>query len=126
VELGETLEEALVREMREETSLDVDPVEVLTVFDRIERSGGAVAYHYVIVDYLCRWVAGVATAGSDALDVDWVRPEEMGAFDVPSKAAEVVEDALRRAANGWTAGPGALRVAGGTAILGRRGEGEGT
>ena len=43
VELGETLEEALVREMEEETGLRVEPVEVLTVFDRIERDGGRVA-----------------------------------------------------------------------------------
>ena len=56
VELGETLEEALVREMEEETSLRVEPIEVLTVFDRIEREGERVVYHYVIVDYLCRWL----------------------------------------------------------------------
>ena len=54
VELGETLEEALVREMEEETCLRVEPIEVLTVFDRIEREGERVVYHYVIVDYLCR------------------------------------------------------------------------
>ena len=63
VELGETLEEALVREMEEETSLRVEPIEVLTVFDRIERDGERVVYHYVIVDYLCRWLSGEAKAG---------------------------------------------------------------
>jgi 8-oxo-dGTP diphosphatase len=98
VELGETLEEALVREMREETGLEVEPVELLTVFNRIDRDGDGVAYHYVIVDYLCRRVAGVAVAGSDALEVAWLRREDLAAYDVPPKAVEVVEDALRRAA----------------------------
>ena len=63
VELGEPLEEALVREMREETGLEVEPFELLTVFDRIERDGERVLYHYVIVDYLCRWRAGRGAGG---------------------------------------------------------------
>jgi len=116
VELGEALEDALVREMREETGLAVEPVELLTVFDRIDRDGDEVAYHYVIVDYLCRWVAGEAVAGSDALDVAWLRREDLAGHDVPPKAVEVVEDALRRAAalEAQVAGPaGAGSVVGG-------------
>jgi len=98
VELGETLEEALVREMEEETGLRVEPVEVLTVFDRIDRDGGRVSYHYVIVDYLCRWRSGEARAASDALEVAWVSAEDLPRYDLPSKALEVVRDALGRAA----------------------------
>jgi mutator protein MutT len=98
VELGETLEEALVREMREETGLRVEPVEILTVFDRIQREGDRVVYHYVIVDYLCRWLAGEAAAASDALEVAWAGPAELPAYDLPAKALEVVTDALRRGA----------------------------
>jgi len=98
VELGETLEEALVREMEEETSLRVEPIEVLTVFDRIERDGERVVYHYVIVDYLCRWLSGEAKAGSDALDAAWATPEQLAGYDLPPKALEVVQDAFRRGA----------------------------
>jgi 8-oxo-dGTP diphosphatase len=98
VELGETLEGALVREMEEETSLRVEPIEVLTVFDRIEREGERVVYHYVIVDYLCRWLAGEARAGSDALDVAWATPDQLADYDMPLKAVEVVRDAFRRGA----------------------------
>jgi mutator protein MutT len=123
VELGETLEEALVREMREETGLDVAPVEVLTLFDRVERDGGAVLRHYVIVDYLCRWVSGEAVAGSDAREVAWVGPGELASYDVPEKAQDVVHDALRRAARGWTAGPGALRARHRAPILAPAGSG---
>jgi len=96
VELGETLEEALVREMEEETGLRVEPLEVLTVFDRIQRDGERVAYHYVIVDYLCRWLEGEARAASDALEVAWASPGELAAYDLPPKALEVVTDALRK------------------------------
>jgi ADP-ribose pyrophosphatase YjhB (NUDIX family) len=98
VELGETLEEALVREMEEETSLRVEPIEVLTVFDRIEREGERVVYHYVIVDYLCRYGSGEAKAASDALDVAWATPEQLAGYDLPPKALEVVQDAFRRRA----------------------------
>ena len=98
VELGETLEEALVREMQEETGLRVEPLEVLTVFDRIQRDGDRVVYHYVIVDYLCRWLEGEARAASDALEVAWAGPADLPAYDLPPKALEVVTDALRRGA----------------------------
>lgn len=107
VELGETLEGALVREMIEETGLEVAPVEVLTVFDRIHREGEAVSYHYVIVDYLCRLLSGEARAGSDALEVAWASADELPAFDLPDKALAVVRQALRRV------GEGALAPGGG-------------
>lgn len=99
VELGESLEAALVREMEEETQLRVRPVELLTVFDRIQReAGGEVTYHYVIVDYLCEYVSGSPRAGSDALEVALALPEELGSFDLPEKAQEVVQVGLTRAA----------------------------
>jgi 8-oxo-dGTP diphosphatase len=56
VELGETLHEAVIREMQEETGLVVRPREVVLVFDRIQRDGTAVDYHYVVIDYLCDYV----------------------------------------------------------------------
>lgn len=96
VELGETLEQALVREMEEETGLRVEPGEVLTVFDRIMREAGTVRYHYVIVDYLCSYVSGEARAASDAEAVAWARPAELAAYDLPQKASEVVQDAFER------------------------------
>jgi mutator protein MutT len=100
VELGEPLEQALVREMREETGLEVEPVELLTVFDRIERDGTRVVYHYVIVDYLCRLRAGEARAGSDALEVAWAGPADLDRYDLPPKAREVVQAAFDRAGAG--------------------------
>src|SRR4029079_13631963 len=97
VELGETLEEALVREIQEETALVVRPREVLLVFDRIERDGANVRYHYVIVDYVCDYVSGTLRAGSDAEDAAFAPPEELAAYDLPEKALEVVRDCFARA-----------------------------
>jgi len=97
VELGETLEEALVREMKEETDLVVTPLELLIVFDRIQREAGAVSYHYVIVDYLCRYEGGDARAGSDAEALAWAGRDELKHYDLPAKALEVVEQAFDRA-----------------------------
>lgn len=98
VELGETLEQALVREVAEETGLEVRPLAFLTAFDRIERGeDGSVLYHYVILDYLCERLAGEPRAGSDALDARFAEPGELGSFSLPPKALEVVLDGLRKA-----------------------------
>jgi len=76
IEVGEPLSEAVVREVREETGLQVEPVELIELLDRIHREGDRVRYHYVIADYLCRVVGGALHAASDADAVRWVeRPE---------------------------------------------------
>jgi len=96
VELGETLQEAVEREVREETGIEVRAREVLLVFDRIERSGEAVDYHYVIIDYLCEDVGGVLQAGSDAADAAFVSRHELDDYDLPPLARELVDRALSR------------------------------
>lgn len=98
VEVGETLNEAVVREMAEETGLLVEPLEVLAVFDRIERDEeGEVVFHHVIVDFLCRRLSGEAQAASDALEARWVEPGELQALALTPKATEVLEGAFSRA-----------------------------
>lgn len=95
VELGETLEDAVVREVREETGISVRPLEVMTVFDRIQRRDGAVLYHHVIVDYRCEFVSGVLQAATDARDAAWVTEEKLASYDLPPLALDLVQRAFR-------------------------------
>ncbi len=73
LELGEDLEAAVRREVREETGLEVDPLDVVAVQQYIE---GNVRYHYVLITFECRVRSGSPRAGSDAADVSWFGLED--------------------------------------------------
>jgi 8-oxo-dGTP diphosphatase len=90
VELGETLEQAVVREVREETGIEVRPREVVLVFDRIEREGDVVSRHFVIVDYRCEYISGELRAGSDAEAAAFVLPRDLPDYDVPKPALDLI------------------------------------
>ena len=83
VELGETLEEAVCREVLEETGLAVETIDVVQAFDRISRDAdGRVRYHYVLVDFLCRVNAGApapeaVVCATDALEARWAGPDDL-------------------------------------------------
>lgn len=95
VELGETLEEAVVRELREETGLTVRLLELVEAFERISRDeSGRSRYHYVLLDYLCEPIGGDARAGSDVKAVAWARPEEFDAYRLSEKARAVCRKAF--------------------------------
>jgi len=76
LEIGESLSAGVVREVREETGLIVEPVELIELLDRIHRDGELVRYHYVIADYLCRVAGGELQAASDAEEARWVERAE--------------------------------------------------
>lgn len=102
VELGETLEEAIVREVKEETGLTVQPVSILTALDRIERdSAGSIRFHYVLVDFLCEVSAPgtIPRATTDVSDARWVPFESLqkkSDVTVPNWTLEVIEMGWRR------------------------------
>jgi ADP-ribose pyrophosphatase YjhB (NUDIX family) len=95
LELGETLEAGLAREMLEETGLVVQVGPVVDVFDRIlldpERK---VRYHYVLIDYLCRPIGGVLSHGSDVAGAEFAEPHDLGRFRLTPKATSVIEKAV--------------------------------
>ena len=95
VELGETLREAVAREAREETGLEVEAGEVLEVVDRIMRDPERkVQYHYVLVDFLCRRISGEARPEADASELRWVTLAELPDFPIGDPAAAVVRKGL--------------------------------
>jgi len=76
LEVGESLEAGVIREVAEETGLQVQPVQLIELLDRIHREGDRVRYHYVIADYLCRVTGGEVRAASDAAEVRWTERAE--------------------------------------------------
>lgn len=98
VEIGETLEAAVAREMLEETGLQVEVGPVIEVFDRIMRDEEQrVRYHYVLIDYLCWPVAGDLVAGSDVDDAVLVDPGSLEPYNLTKKATAVIERAVQLA-----------------------------
>ena len=96
LELGETLEAGVAREMREETGLDIEVGPVIEVFDRIMLDAERrVRYHFVLVDYLCWPIGGDLRAGSDVDDAVLVDPESLDAYDLTPKAQAVIARALQ-------------------------------
>jgi mutator protein MutT len=82
VELGETLEEAVCREVLEETGLEVEVVRLVELLDRISRdAAGQVMYHYVLADYQCRVTGGVLCPATDAEQARWVARQDLAEED---------------------------------------------
>jgi ADP-ribose pyrophosphatase YjhB (NUDIX family) len=99
LELGETLEEGVARELLEETGLEVRIVELIEVFDRIyvestAQSKKGPRFHYVIVDYLCQRMGGEPLAGSDVTDVVFAREEELGKYHLTETAMRILHKAF--------------------------------
>lgn len=101
LELGESLQAGVAREMLEETGLEVKVLDMIETFDRIFSDPAAadgeskprLKYHYVIVDYLCERLSGTPQAGGDVTDVAFATEAELENFHLTSTALRV----LRRA-----------------------------
>lgn len=102
LELGETLEQGVARELLEETGLRVRIIELIEVFDRIFDANGAPTtknepkpkYHYVIVDYLCERIGGEPRASSDATEVVYAREDELPQFHLTETATRILRKAF--------------------------------
>jgi 8-oxo-dGTP diphosphatase len=102
LELGESLQEGVARELLEETGLTVRVLDMIEAFDRIfldpaassEGDKSRPKYHYVIVDYLCERLSGQAQAGSDVTDVAYAAEEELNKFHLTATATRVLHRAF--------------------------------
>ena len=99
LEVGETLRKAVVREVREETALTIEPGELLGVFERvIPDEQGKMKYHYVLIDFLCRRATGELKAGDDAAEVGWFREDQLSALELARETEEVILKGFEKAA----------------------------
>jgi ADP-ribose pyrophosphatase YjhB (NUDIX family) len=95
IEAGESAEEAVRREVREECGIEVAVGPVLGLFEPIHRDpDGRVRYHFVVVDFLAHHRSGEIRAGDDAADLCWVPPEELDQFALMPATRAMIDRAL--------------------------------
>jgi mutator protein MutT len=108
VELGETLEEAALRELREETGLQATLGPVVEILDRVLRDdAGAISYHYVILDFLGSAPTGTLEAASDSADARWVAFDQLASYPLTDGLRAVIDRARAMAAQN---APGPVRA----------------
>jgi 8-oxo-dGTP diphosphatase len=97
LEIGEKLACAVEREVLEETGLEIEPLSVFEIFERIMPApDGRVEYHYVLIDYLCRVTGGRMQAASDVSRVAWVPQRELPDYRLTEGTLTVIERAFAK------------------------------
>ena len=99
LETGEQLHQCIRREVLEETGLVIEPLRVVTIFERILRDQkGKPEYHFVLIDYLCRVTGGMLRAGDDVSRVAWVPRQSLDQYRITEGTVPVIEQAFRERA----------------------------
>ena len=98
---GERLQEGICREVKEETGLEVKPLGVFEVFERLNTDKrGRLEYHYVLIDYLCRVTRGKLRAADDASSAEWIRPADLARYPITEGTLDVIRRAFRKGKRG--------------------------
>ena len=96
VELGEKVSDAAIREVLEETGILVEPIRVLTVFDSIVRDKeDRIKFHYVLSEYLCKYIKGTLHAASDVCEALWVPIHDLDSLDMSRHNVEFIKKTAR-------------------------------
>lgn len=97
-ELGESVHDAAVREVKEETRLEVEILGLIDVVDSIQRDDdGRVQFHYTLVDFVAEWRAGDAEAADDVAGVQWARLDALDGYGLRPVTLDIIRrgDAIR-------------------------------
>lgn len=91
-DIGETIFETAVREVREEAGIEIEPLAIVTAVDSIWRDeAGNPKFHYTIVEVLAEWRSGELVAGDDAEFAEWIAPERIADLDLWSETVRVID-----------------------------------
>jgi 8-oxo-dGTP diphosphatase len=102
VETGETLEQAVAREVLEETGIEIEVGPIVEVLDRISRDqDGRVEHHFVLIDFVARPTGGMLRSASDAEDAVWAGLPDLSKYEVAPVTVSVINKAASR---GFAAG----------------------
>ena len=95
LEVGERLADGIRREVLEETGLEIEPLSVFEIFERImPDAAGRPEYHYVLIDYICRVTGGSLQAASDVDAVAWLRRAQLTEYQITEGTLAVIERAF--------------------------------
>lgn len=112
VDVGETLLEAVARELKEECDLEVEMGPLVEVVDRVVLDAeGRTEYHFVIADFVARWIAGEPLAATDILEARWVQMDRLDEMDTTEGLAQVLRGAAT-ICQGLASFPAPTKVAG--------------
>lgn len=97
VELGETLEQAVVREAREETGLEIEPLQLAGYRQLITRdAAGKIERHFVILPFAARWIAGEVSLNEELAEARWLLPDELSGLKATEGLAQIVATAWQQ------------------------------
>ncbi|RLD16889.1 MAG: hypothetical protein DRI22_00795 [Caldiserica bacterium] len=95
LKLGEKIFECAKREVFEEAGIEIEPIGIASVYELIEKESERVKFHYVIIDVVAEYLSGEIRVGSDALDLKWIKLEEVKDYPLPERVRDAIEKGRR-------------------------------